>query len=108
MAITAKSLADGQLPAAKATIYTVPALTKTYVKWLSVHSTSGTAQEVIIYVKRSGSTSRVIYRALMADAETGYVIDKDMTLTLSTGDVIEGTTTTATVVDYLITGAEET
>jgi flavorubredoxin len=107
MAITAKSLADGQVAAAKATIYTCPALTKAYVKWLSIHNTNTTAEVVIVYVKRSGSTSRVIYRATLETNETAYAVDKDASLVLSTGDVIEATTTTALKVDYVISGAEE-
>lgn len=107
MAITGKSLADGQVASTKGTIYTCPAATVTYVKWLSVHNTNTTAEDVIVYVKRSGSTSRVIYRASLSQNETAYPVDKDAGLVLSTGDVIEAVTTTAAKVDYLIAGAEE-
>ena len=107
MAITAKSLADGQLAATKGTLYTVPGGTVAYVKFLHVHNTGSTTETVVIYVKRSGSSSRTVGRVILAQNEAADVLDKDATLTLSTGDVIEGETTNATTVDYTITGAEE-
>lgn len=107
MPITAKSLADGQLASTKGTLYTVPAATRSYVKFLFLHNTGATSETVLVYVKRSGSSSRVIGRGVLAGDESLAVIDKDATLTLSAGDVIEGETTTATTVDYVITGAEE-
>ena len=78
-----------------------------YVKFLHVHNTGSTTETVVIYVKRSGSSSRTVGRVILAQNEAADVLDKDATLTLSTGDVIEGETTNATTVDYTITGAEE-
>lgn len=105
---TGKSLADGQLASTKGTIYTTPASTVAYVKFLSCHNTGSTTETVIIYVKRSGSSSRVIGRAVLQGNEHCRFIDKDETITLAAGDLVEGVTTTATTVDFVITGVEET
>lgn len=107
MAFTAKVLADGQLPNTKTTLYTVPASTKAYVKFFSVFNTNAAAQTVIIYAKKSGGTSRVIGRTVLQQNESARVIEIGEALNLGAGDVIEGQTTTASAVDYMITGAEE-
>lgn len=107
MAIDAKSLADGQVAAAKATIYTCPVGTKAYIKSV-VFSNVGVATETVkFYVKRSGSSSRQFARAVLLVQESLHAVDKDSAITLSDGDVLEASTTNATSVDYLVTGAEE-
>jgi hypothetical protein len=104
---TAKILAQGQLPAAKGTLYTVPVLTKAYVKFINAHNVSGGAEAVFFYVKLSTGTSKILCRATLNINEQQRVIEKDETLNLGPGDTIEGNTTTATTVDYTITGVEE-
>lgn len=106
MAITVKVLADGQLANAKATLYTVPGATVAYIKFLSVHNVSGGSENVEIFVNTSGTSRRIAYATLAAN-EGARVIDKDETLILDAGDLLEGRTTNATSVDYVITGAEE-
>lgn len=107
MAIAPKVLGSGQLPTSKGTLYTVPGSTSAYVKFLRVHNTNAATQTVIIYANTAG-TSRIIGRAVLAQNETAEVIDSGAALTLETGDLIEGVTTTSSAVDYVITGAEET
>jgi hypothetical protein len=102
MAITPAVLADGQLPSTKNTLYTAGA--DTYVKFFHVHNTGANPQTILIYAKTSG-TSRIIGRAVLGQYESADIIDKDDALTLNTGDLIEGQTTDATTVDYVITGA---
>lgn len=104
MAITPKVLAEGQVANTKTTIYTVPALTSAYVKYASFFNTSPTPQTVVLYINASG-TSRVLRRAVLAQNEQMIV---DQPVTLETGDTLEAETTTASVVDYVVTGAEET
>jgi len=101
-----KSLADGQLPNAKGTLYTVPSNTRAAIKFLSVFNNNSTAETVVIYLKRSGSTSRVIWRRALAANEGAYVIGQDEAVALSAADIIEGVTTTASQVDYFISGVE--
>lgn len=106
MAIAIKVLAQGQLANAKATLYTVPAVTSAYVKFFSVLNVAATAQNVEIFVNTAG-TSRQIAYVTLAPNHSARIIDKDEALTLETGDLIEGLSTSATSVDYVITGAEE-
>lgn len=98
MAIAGVALADGQLANTKGTLYTAAAVT--YIKSISCHSTSATTQTVIVYVNRGG-TSRVIARAALDQYDTLYI---ELPIVLESGDLIEGVTTTASVVDYQITG----
>lgn len=107
MALAYKSLADGQLAAAKATLYTVPALTTAIIKQITYTNTDASDRTVNLYVKRSGSSSRRIIPKNMnlAVGNTMYWGDGD-SMELSAGDIIEGDASSATVVDYVITGAE--
>ena len=103
---TGKILAQGQLPNAKGTLYTCPVGTSAYVKFINAYNTVGT-ETVVFYVKQSGGSSRVLGRAILNVNEHIRIIDKDETINLAAGDIIEGQTTTAATVDYTITGVEE-
>ncbi len=105
MAFTGKSLADGQLAATKGTLYT--SSVKTIIKSINVYNTAVTSETVNIYVKRSGGTSRQLFRAVLAQDEYAWVLSEGETLVLSASDEIEGDSTNATSVDYAITGATE-
>lgn len=104
---TMKSLADGQLAVAKATLYTVPAVTSTLVLFISVTNTTTNTRNINLYVKRSGSVSRrIIPTDLKLSSGANYLFDGR--LPLSTGDLIEGDASVATSVDFTIGGVEET
>ena len=107
MAVTPKSLADGQLAAAKATLYTVPASTETIITSIKLVNTDGSARTVNLYIKVSGGTSRRIIPKDMS-LGAGYMCEEDQRFTLEAGDIIEGDASAATVVDYIIFGAEVT
>jgi hypothetical protein len=100
---TGKSLADGQLPNSKGTLYTVPGSTVAYVKQINVFNTNTTAETVTIYIK-PGATSRSVRQMVLQPNETGTV---DGPFILPAAALIEGVTTTASKVDYVITGVEE-
>jgi hypothetical protein len=104
MAFTAKVLAQGQVPAVKTTIYTTPALTKTYIKYMSFFNVSAGVETVDIFINPSG-TSRQIRKAILS---AGEVLIIDESIILEAGDLIEADSTTATAIDYIITGGEET
>jgi len=106
MAFTGKVLADGQVASSKGTLYTVPGSTVTYVKWLSLHNTNSTAETVIVYAK-PGSTSRIIARVVLQANEHARILDGNEVLILEDGDLIEAETTTASKVDFVISGVEE-
>ena len=107
MGVTVKSLADGQLGDAKATLYTVPASTETIIKTITLVNTDTSARNVNLYIKVSGGTSR---RIIPKDCElgAGYMLVCDDELTLEAADVIEGDASVANVVDYTINGVEKT
>lgn len=107
MAFTAKVLADGQFATSKGTLYTVPGSTKTYVKFFSVHNTNAATQTVNVYLK-PGATSRQVVRLSLAQNESANILDIVGSFTLEAGDLVEGDTTTASALDYVITGVEET
>lgn len=106
MGVAAGSLADGTCPTTKTTVYTVPASTKAYVRLLTLHNLGTTTTTVVVYVKRSGSSSRVVDRGELGPSETGVSFD-GVALTLSAGDEVE-LEASAGNVDYTLTGATET
>ena len=68
-------------------------------------NTNSTAETVNLYFKASGGTSRRIIPkdySLVASAE----LIMDDVLTMEAADEVEGDTTTASQVDYVISGAE--
>lgn len=104
----AKRLASGQLPSTKTTLYTVPASTTAYVKFLSLANTSGSTTETILIFLHDGTASRRIARVVLAPNETSRVIEIGEAANLGATNLIEGQSTNATTVDYWISGVEET
>jgi len=107
MPFTAKILADGQMATGAASLmYTVPSLTVTYVKSIRIHNRGASSETIRLYVRPNAGTDRVIARAVLDGLETLVLDDSDVML-LSAGATIRGDTSTATTVDFLITGIEE-
>ncbi len=104
---TIKSLADGQLGAAKAALYTVGASTQAIIKTITLVNTDGSARTVNLYICVSGGSSRRIISMDMSLA-TKHCFIYDDELTLEAADKIEGDADAANVVDYTINGVEET
>lgn len=109
MAITGASLADGQLPNSKTTLYTVAASTIAHLSHIILVNTDSSTRTANLYVKRSGSTSRRIIAKdhSLAAGATLTVPTNDSAIRLSEGDVIEGDASVAAVVDYFIDGGTE-
>ena len=107
MAFTGKSLADGQISDSQANIYASPSTKVTIVKSLHVYNTNSTAETVKIYVKRFGSTARQIGIAVLAQDESKQFVSDGEAITLSSEDSIQAITTTASKVNYVLTGAQE-
>lgn len=105
MPTTGQILADGQLPAIKGTLYTVPAATRTIVRLVSYVHVAGGTQTVGIFLKPSGGTSRKFAQSVLLTDEFAH---EEGIETLETGDTIEGVSTDAASVDYLILGVEQT
>lgn len=100
-----KYLADGQLGAAKAALYTVPASTQAIIKTITLVNTDSAARTVNLYVS-TGASRRII--PVDTSLGIGYCLIFDDELTLEAADIIEGDASAAAVVDYYIAGVEET
>ena len=95
------SLAQGQLAAAEATIYTVPASGKTGILHLNVFNTeAATARIIYVYVQRSGGTSRLVWQATLIATGSAWLDIGP----LSAGDLVRAYASAANVVNYLLTG----
>lgn len=103
MSITIKSLAQGQLPNAKGTLYT--AAGQVIVRRINLVNTGAGTNAVNIYKKTAAGTSKRIIPMNMALAtgSQAVCIEEDV-MTLETGDTIEGDSTAAAEVDYIIDG----
>ena len=106
MAFTAASLADGQMAASEGSLY-VSTGVKAIVKHAHLRNAGATTETVIVYLKRSGGTSRQLFKGTLAPGEGVDLLTGGVVLVMSDGDDIRGETTTATTVDYTITGATE-
>ena len=105
MAIAGQALADGQLAAAEAVIYTVPGGTTTYVKSIICTNTGAGQNVVLLWVRNDGANSRRLIRVPLETNEQLYFNEP---LTLEAADEIRGAATNAVEVDYVVNGAEET
>jgi hypothetical protein len=105
MPTTPLLLANGQVAAAKATIYTVPAATQAIIRTVSFAQVAGGTQVVILYVKKAAGTSRVFSRAQLEANEFAH---EEEIGTLDAADELEAETTNAASVDYSIHGVEVT
>lgn len=106
MAVTFKPLAEGQLAAAKATLYTAPASTETVVLSIILVNTDTSARTVNLYANITGTSRRLIPKNMSLGA--GYRLAMTEKITLQAADFIEGDASAATVVDYIISGMEKT
>jgi hypothetical protein len=105
MAFTAKILNNGQVATTWATLYAPSAITAV-AKSVTLHNTSATVQTVELAVLPSGGTRRLIGRATLNQHETWDRLTDGEIITLGPSDALQAQTTTTTVVDYLVTGAE--
>lgn len=105
---TGKSIADGQVGIAQAAIYTVPGGVIGFVKQVYCFNTNAAVQTLDFWIKRSGGTSRKFHTVTLEQNESVELLDQGETIELSAGDAIEAQTTTASAVDYVVTGVEET
>jgi len=103
--IAIKSLADGQLANSKGTIYTTPAATQTIIKRITLVNKNSTTEAVNLYFKASGGSSRNII-PVDTQLKTKHLLVMDDEVTLEAADIIEGDTDTASQVDYVISGVE--
>ena len=106
MAFSGASLSDGQVATSWGTIYG-PGAAKAIVKQVDFYNTHATTQTLELAITRSGSTRRPLYRATLAQNESMTMLDDGDVIVLSASDVLEAQTTTASAVDYTVSGATE-
>lgn len=106
MALSIKALADGQLAAAKGTLYTVPGATQAIVpqNGISLVNTDAAARTMNLYVNRGGTSRRIIPKDMSLAAGEAYYVP--LRITLEAADLIEGDASVANVVDFTINGVE--
>lgn len=104
MALQIKQLGDGQLPATKQTLYTVPALQQAIVRSITLVNVTAGAITVNLYA----AGRRIIEKdlSLAAAGAVGSMKLVDWVITLGAGDLIEGDGSAATSIDYVISGVE--
>lgn len=103
--LTPKLLANGQVPAAVAALYTVPAATRAVIRTVAFTHVAGGLQTVQLYVRKSAGTRRKFSRAVLDTDEFAHEEDIG---TLEAGDSIDAETTNAASVDYSVHGIEVT
>ena len=103
---TVKTLADGQLPSSKNTLYTVLPSTSTIVKTITYVNSTASTIAVNLYVNIGGTSRRIIPTNMSMAAGALMIFDDE--LTLAAGNTIEGDASAATSIDYVIEGVEET
>lgn len=96
-----KVLAEGQVASSLGDIFT--AAEETWIKKALFSQTSATPQDLVVYLLKSGSSPREIGRA--DDMPQGYKLELEG-VAMEAGDKIQADTTTAGVVDFVITGGE--
>lgn len=107
MAATIKNLGEGQLPAAKGTLYTVPASTSAVVLVILLVNTDVVDRAVNLYYKKASGTSRRLLPVDTLMATKGKLTMEEK-ITMGAGDLIEGDAAVATKIDYVISGVERT
>lgn len=106
MAISIKKLGEGQLAAATAAMYTVPASTQAIIRRIVLVNTHNAAVTVNLFTDASGTDRRECPKDLSLEADGGTLTLGDI-MTLEAGDKIEGDASVADKVDYQIDGVEQ-
>lgn len=105
MAIEGQALADGQLAAAEAVMYTVPGATIAYIKSIVCANVGAGQNVILLYARVDGVNSRRLIRVPLETNEQLYYNDA---ITLVAGDELRGEATNANEVDFTVWGAEGT
>ena len=106
MAFSGASLADGQVATTWGAIYTSTGV-KTILRSVDFFNTNAASQTLELRITRSGMTARKLPRATLAQNESLRLLTDGEVIVLSSGDTLDAQTTTATAVDYTVTGATE-
>lgn len=100
---TPTQLAVGYLPNTKTTLYTVPTGKVLLLSSIRFGVNINTTDEEVKFYLNIASVSYLLIQATLHTEERG--IESEMGNVLEAGDLIEGETTTASMVPYFIFGA---
>lgn len=103
MADTYKALAQGQLANTSTAIYTVPGSTKCVEPSLWLYNTNATTQTVKVHFYDGTTSRQAAQLELLAGAYAQISFDKTV---FEAADEIRAETTTATQVNYWLSGVE--
>lgn len=100
-----KSLGQGVLTTVSATLYTVPALTQTKIKYINLSNPTVTATAVTLSINGpAGTDANKIFPAIEIPA--GGFAEYDGEIDLEATDTLRGLAATASLVTYTLTGIE--
>ena len=97
------SLADGQVATSAATGDEYVAVGNVRLTFMSLFNTNAANQTVVVYLRRFGSTNRVVARFILKQYQRGSAFIDDQPY-LSKGDALVVETTTASAVDFFLSG----
>lgn len=114
-------LADGTIPTAREVIFTVGPTTsgeltfdtdiinfsKVFVNRITIFNNVLTQQTVILYVKKKFGEFRKLRQYVLKLNESAEYLGGGEFLALQPGDILEGETTTADAVDFVVYGTLE-
>lgn len=100
-------IADGQLATSDTALYTVSSTGKVWITSIRLFNTNAATQTALIGMRPSGGgTTRTLGRFVMAQNQSAEVVIKGDPLALGSSAKLMGYTTTASAVDYLVSGEE--
>lgn len=98
-------LAQGQLPAARAALYTVPAARRATVTLVTLVNTDTVARTLNLYVNTGSVVRRLTPKNLSLDI--GFLAVYDDEFVLDAGWSLDGDASAATVIDFTVSGIEQ-
>lgn len=98
---------SGQLAASQTPIFTVPALTVSYIKQVFLFNTDAADQTIQLWIDDGGG-ARKWHRLVLAENESTDILEHGETITLPAGSTIEAVSTDGSVVDFVVTAINET
>ena len=103
MSVIIKSLGSGQLATSQGALYTATSTTAIVmtVRLVNIHTAAVT---VNLYFKQSGNSRQITPKDFTLAPGARLVVDEE--LTLGVGDSLEGKASSATKVDYVVSGVE--
>lgn len=104
MALSIKNLGEGQLAAAKATLYTCPGSTQAIVLLVVLVNESAADLTANLFGNFSGTSRRLTPVDVAIPAGSKYELVGP--ITLEAGDLIEGHASVANDIDYIISGVQ--